>query len=557
MANLDALLEAERRGILPEAKQAALAEARNRGLVPSATPYAPIPAPVAGPPTPDGGMMAGLSAAGRAADDLARSTASGLTFGAADKIAAGADALLGEGTYEENLAQERARTKEISPFVSIPAETAGMVATGALGAPVMAATKLPIAAQALLGGTGGGALYGYNVAEEGEEARNAMIGGGAGLLGALGGQALSRLISPAASRNPAVQTLMEEGVSPTPGQTVGGTARAIEEKAISVPFLGDAIKRGQTRAIEQFNNATINKAMRPLGVKVQGFGREAVNQAEDILTATYDDVLSGMNATLDQGFVDDLTRIAAKAGDELPADLMGVFQNRIKRLGTLASMKGGTLTGREAKTTISELGQDMMDYIRSGNPRDRNLGRIYGEVKDAFSDLLQRSSPPDKATKLRSADQAWSNFLRLGETAGKIGAKEGVFTPAQLLSGIRGADKTLRKGAFRRGEAPLQDLAQAADSVLSSKIPNSGTTDRGLLALLAAAGGGGMVADPLTTAAIAGGVMAPSVAYTPLLQRLLARGLASRPAGAPAVARAAEGLGLGAGLGAASFLAGP
>lgn len=75
-----------------------------------------------------------LSKIVRVADDVVRQVADGATFGLADKIAAGMDALTGRGgSYDENLPKERARTKEFAdenPVTAFGAQLAGGIATG-------------------------------------------------------------------------------------------------------------------------------------------------------------------------------------------------------------------------------------------------------------------------------------------------------------------------------------------------------------------------------------------------------------------------------------------
>jgi hypothetical protein len=125
------------------------------------------------------------------ADDAIRSVASGVTFGFADEIAAKMDELIGRGTYQENVERERARDKQISPWLSVPGEVAGGVAgavaalplAGAAGA-VTGASRLPQTARFILSGAAGGALFGAGGAEEGNRlsgaATGAAIGAGAG-----------------------------------------------------------------------------------------------------------------------------------------------------------------------------------------------------------------------------------------------------------------------------------------------------------------------------------------------------------------------------------------
>src|SRR5258708_4421826 len=70
-----------------------------------------------------------------------------------------------------------------------------------------------------------------------------------------------------AGLNPDVAKLTQEGVPLTVGQTLGGRARALEEKAKSQPILGDAIKEQENGGIEGFNTAIANRVLAPLGEK--------------------------------------------------------------------------------------------------------------------------------------------------------------------------------------------------------------------------------------------------------------------------------------------------
>lgn len=83
--------------------------------------------------------------------------------------------------------------------------------------------------------------------------------------------------SPNASTNADLQLLKGAGVQPTIGQTLGGWVNSIEEKAQSLPIVGDAITAARNRAKEQFNNADINRASGAVGVNVPGAGQDAVH----------------------------------------------------------------------------------------------------------------------------------------------------------------------------------------------------------------------------------------------------------------------------------------
>jgi hypothetical protein len=92
-------------------------------------------------------------------------------------------------------------------------------------------------------------------------------------------------------------------------------------------------------------------------------------------------------------------------------------------------------------------------------------------------------------------DQQYANFVRVQQAAGSAGATGGVFNPVQLAAAVRSTSPGLRKGQYAAGEALMQNLSDPAKEILSSALPESGTTPRALWTALGAglAGGGGAV----------------------------------------------------------------
>ena len=124
--------------------------------------------------------------------DVVRSVAQGASFGYADEFAAGMSTLTGVGgiteggTYEEELAAQRTRDETISPYVGIPGEVVGGIASTVATAPYTAPVRGAQAIANLPGwlkatGLGGiyGGLYGSGSAEGGAEnrAQGALLGG--------------------------------------------------------------------------------------------------------------------------------------------------------------------------------------------------------------------------------------------------------------------------------------------------------------------------------------------------------------------------------------------
>jgi hypothetical protein len=83
-----------------------------------------------------------------------------------------------------------------------------------------------------------------------------------------------------------------------------------------------------------------------------------------------------------------------------------------------------------------------------------------------------RRNVGDKASELPGVDKGYAAIMDAKKASEKAAAQGGVFTPNQL-------QRSSREGSDARA------LADAAQSVMGSRVPNSGTVDRGLLAALA------------------------------------------------------------------------
>lgn len=400
------------------------------------------------------------------------------------------------------------------------------------------ASKIPQMASLggrMLAGAAGGSLMGATSAPvtEGdfwtEKGRQATIGGiTGGVMPAVTG-ALSRIIKPRSS--PEVQSLMKEGVTPTPGQALGGGFQRTEEALTSMPIVGDAIKAGQTRAIGQFNTAAINRALAPIGEKLPKNvepGRRAITYVGEKLSKAYDDLLPNLRGELDKGLMGEITQLK-KAAVSMPDTTKSQF-NRILQNEVLDRFtSSGLANGRTLKNIEGKLGEIAKGYAKSADYDQRTLGGAIQELQAGLRRMVERANP-DYKTELQAVNKGWSSFLRLQNAAGRVGAQEGVFTPAQLRSATRAMDPTRNKSAFAKGRAPMQDIAEAGTNVLSQKVPDSGTPLRSLVNLGALYGG--YAVHPGTAAAAGAGVLP----YTPWGQKAASSLLASRPAMAAPIA---------------------
>lgn len=291
--------------------------------------------------------------------------------------------------------------------------------------------------------------------------------------------------------NQSAQFLADHGVTLTPGQILGGAMQRIEDAATSVPFLGDMIKNAQKRSIESFNTAAFNDSLSDIGEKLPKnipAGRDAVQYAADKIGQEYNRILAPAKVAADPQFQSDVGQLWKNA-QNLPQDSRAQFDRILQNEVLDRFTSHGLMNGETYKGIDSTLGKISADLNGSTNYDDRILGGAVRELKSSLRQALERSTP-GISDSLQNADSAYAKFLRVQQAAGMLGAKEGVFTPAQLANAVKGLDSSGRKAAFARGNALMQDLAENGKSVLSQTVPDSGTPMRGLvnLGILGAAG---------------------------------------------------------------------
>lgn len=360
-----------------------------------------------------------------------------------------------------------------------------------------------------------------------QKAEQITEGGATGLGGTALLRGAARVISPNVS--PDLQLLLSKGVTPTIGQRLGGSFDRVEEALQNLPFAGDPIRWARSRALYSANRAAINDTLSPIGESLSKgvIGREAVKEAGDKISANYDKLVANASVTPDTHFATAANRISANA-QRLPQ------QQRDQLLSTLKTdvfdrfQKGG-ITGPEFKDMESQLGQEAQSYLHSPDPDHRKLGSAFQEMQFELRDLLARSNP-SIADKLQANNQAYANLLRVQGAASGNGAKEGVFTGAQLGSSVRSLDKSARKNAYARGEARMQKLSDAMQSVLGNKLPDSGTTPRFLVNGMALGGAPfGYMLSPEMMMAYGGLTAGSGAVYSPWGQAAINGLLTKRP----------------------------
>jgi hypothetical protein len=336
------------------------------------------------------------------------------------------------------------------------------------------------------------------------------------------------VISPTISSQ--IQALMKEGVVPTPGQILGGAYKRGEEALTSVPVLGDFIKNAQARTAQQVNTAAFNRALTPISEKLpEGVvGREAVQFASDKLDDAYGKLLPKMTIVQDTLFQTEIANLRNMVDGGAINQASKDFFNKWLDNNVLNKFQGqGAVTGQTLKQVQSDLRETISRLGVSTDADQRLIGDALKEAQDQVRQLVTRSNP-QFSKELKAIDTGYANFKRVERAASGLGAEEGIFSPAQLQSAVKAMDRSKDKGQFAKGEALMQDLSENAKTALGSKVPDSGTPYRALVAALVASGGAGAAGFQGASTALAALAASPLL-YSKAGQNTLAVLLSKRP----------------------------
>ena len=401
------------------------------------------------------------------------------------------------------------------------------------GLPLAAAVPPGVSLGARMGigggmGAAGGAMQ-PALSEDywGEKGLQAGIGAGAGAATPAVAGGAARIINPKAASSPDVAMLRKEGIHPTAAQVAGGTPKAIEEALRSTPLLGHAITHQQGRALREFNTSAINRAVAPVGGKVNGFGQSGVAQAHRVLDDAYDAARAQLHGPVlvTNNMRAELAGLRQQA-DTLTDSMKNRFLNELdKGIGT--RMQAMSIGPEDYKVVDSRLGQLAREYGKSQDPTQRELADLFAGLRTTLREGLE-SQNPEAAALFRQADIGWANLRVVEDAAARAANNAGVFTPGQLTMSVRAADSSVSRSATARGQANMQDLATAGQNVLGNRVPDSGTAMR---SMLGAGGVGYGIADPAGALKMGAGLGALAGGYMGL-NPLARAAISHRPPGA-------------------------
>lgn len=386
------------------------------------------------------------------------------------------------------------------------ASMAGMMAGGVAGAGALelgAARAVPGAltrfapriADALYGG-----LSGANDAAPGDGITGGLKGALGGLAGGLLGDRIMRAGGAAVRgvTDPGVQRLRALGVPMTVGQAasqsgrLGGVIKSAEDAATSVPGVGTMINARHIDALEGLNRAAFDQAGQPIRAAVNATGPEGIGALRQATGGAYDAALDPVRIdAMDPQLHADMVAVG-NAARAIP----DVNQAQTAALASLENRIGGAIddnaqmSGRgfqEAYRGLARTGRE-----RASGDYGHEVGQVMRQGQDALAGALERQNPGAFGA-FRDANSAHRNMMTLASAVDAAkNQTDNLFTPAQLNRADAMSTRRLEGPlASAAGDRPFHQLATDAQAVLPSKVPNSGTADRMMVAGLLSAGGVG------------------------------------------------------------------
>ncbi|WP_156992150.1 hypothetical protein [Paraburkholderia oxyphila] len=303
------------------------------------------------------------------------------------------------------------------------------------------------------------------------------------------GSVLGRVLSPVG--NAAVNTLQAAGIRPTFGQAMGPVGSSLEQKAASLPFVGDLINSARGRAVGDFNRAIGNDALAPIGETLPGDiapGSDMVAHVRDTIGQRFDQIARNGQVVMDPALQSDIANLQNGIAQDAPS-LAGRFNNLVNN--QLLNKNGGNLTGDQWADSRSMIGEAIRAHSGpTATSDDAQMVNYLNGLQDALTANAEYHSNTSVAQNLQQANTAYARYKVMEKAAGGTGAQkaDNTFTPAQYLNAARGGQSAFQRATSSGGgQGYAQNLATTAQPLLGATVPDSGTAGRnmigGLLAL--------------------------------------------------------------------------
>lgn len=302
------------------------------------------------------------------------------------------------------------------------------------------------------------------------------VASGAAISGALKPVAdvFSGVIAPKVSRG--LQTLRQEGISPTigmiageGGSLLGRGLQRIEEAATSIPGIGDLIQYSREQVGQDFEKSALNRAASFVGrvVPKELEGEEAVGWVKGKLQQAYNTLVPNLEFTVTKDFAKSAKDVFDELGipssrKALQRDWLAIIKDSITDLADT----DGMIRGKNLQDALSRLSKSSDVFMKSADPFERRLGTGVANLRQTWMNALAEQNP-GQAAALRQVNAGWAHQARLKKAAS---GAQGKITPSSLDRAVAAFGKGERRG-------PYADLARAGRNI-PSRTADSGTATR-------------------------------------------------------------------------------
>ncbi len=351
------------------------------------------------------------------------------------------------------------------------------------------ATAGKIAANPVTRGVAEGAAQGALVADPNERGQGALIGGAfGGALPVLG--AGIRKAATGAKRTPEAQTLLDAGVSLTPGQmNPRGMFNQAEEALQSAPFIGAPIKNARDGAMLDYNRAVLGRTVAP-GAKAP---------AAQTLSGMVDEVDAGFTVAYDAAKGFPMRKVIMGAGVNEP--LATALKKAVSNKSIFADDASRRAVDGFVTNQVTALGKTFdsgeLLRVRSLVRGEKRAATVAGktEVANLFqaaerklTQALESQLPKDAVHALRATDAQYRKFVIPLKAAVKAKDRDS-FTPTMHAQSIK---ETVSDRLFAMGGGDGRNLSKAGREVFDVKTPPTGAR----LGVLGA-GAAGIYSNPM------------------------------------------------------------
>ncbi|RPI36226.1 MAG: hypothetical protein EHM67_12910 [Hyphomicrobiaceae bacterium] len=299
-----------------------------------------------------------------------------------------------------------------------------------------------------------------------------------------------------------------------------------EDLASNLPFVGGAIDRSRTRAVNEYSRAEVNKALSHINASTKQTGEDAVTEARQIISNAYE--RNKANVFLSP-------QSASQALNQAEQDLQNFAQldprhvqivgDYIQRRISPHIRSGQPIDGPVWKDIDTELGQMAQRARSSSDPMVQPLGDAYKAIQNRLRDALE-GKVAGAVQGIEKTNAARRALYPIEDASEKAVGKMGRFNPTQMAQ------------AAIRAEQHAGDLNRQGRELLTDRKPLGRTLSRlgigggaapvvGTLAHLA--GASPVIAAGATAAATAGAGVAANALYNPATLKFILHGLSMSP----------------------------